>query len=75
MTIPPSLVSITGSMVVVFVSDRSVSGAGFFAHFRAIDASEDCHRTFTAPSGQISFNASEMKISTFCDYYIMVGFF
>lgn len=69
---PPSLISTSGKMVVVFVSDRSVSGIGFNANYQAVDINRDCDRTFTASSGRFNFNASELKYTVSCDYHIMV---
>lgn len=73
MSLPPPLLSTLGKMVVVFISDRSVSGAGFSAIFKAADIATDCDRTFTAPSGTITFDPSIFSQITKCDYHILVN--
>ncbi|KAI1719026.1 CUB domain-containing protein [Ditylenchus destructor] len=73
MSLPPPLLSTLGKMVVVFISDRSVSGAGFSAIFKAADIATDCDRTFTAPSGTITFDPSIFSQITKCDYHILLS--
>lgn len=72
---PPPLLSTENSMTIVFISDRSVNGAGFSATYQAIDASMDCDRTFTAQSGRIEFDPNLHPRATKCDYHILVGDF
>ena len=68
-----SLLSTTGQLVLVFTSDRSVSGAGFSAKFKAIDLAMDCDRTFTASSGQIDFNSRDYAQGVGqCDFHIVL---
>uniref|UniRef100_A0A915DCG2 Cubilin n=1 Tax=Ditylenchus dipsaci TaxID=166011 RepID=A0A915DCG2_9BILA len=72
MNLPPPLLSTAGKMAVVFISDRSVSGTGFSASIQKVDLSADCDRTFTAPSGDITFNPSMFSQVTKCDYHIVL---
>uniref|UniRef100_A0A914BUV6 Cubilin n=1 Tax=Acrobeloides nanus TaxID=290746 RepID=A0A914BUV6_9BILA len=69
---PPPLLSTENSMTIVFISDRSVNGAGFSATYQAIDASMDCDRTFTAKSGRIEFDPNLHPRATKCDYHILL---
>ncbi|VDM47594.1 unnamed protein product [Toxocara canis] len=67
---PPSILSTGSQLTVVFKSDRSVNGAGFSARWQAVDAQADCHRTFTASSGEIVINIEPAQRITQCDYLI-----
>uniref|UniRef100_A0A914ZLL6 CUB domain-containing protein n=1 Tax=Parascaris univalens TaxID=6257 RepID=A0A914ZLL6_PARUN len=67
---PPSILSTGSQLTVVFKSDRSVNGAGFSARWQAVDAQTDCHRTFTATSGEIAINIEAAQRVTQCDYLI-----
>ncbi|VDP10672.1 unnamed protein product [Heligmosomoides polygyrus] len=69
--LPPTILSGSYKMAVVFSSDRSIAGNGFSARFEAVDASNDCDRTFTAPSGEIIFDGSQGRYSQ-CDFHISV---
>ncbi|GMR59052.1 hypothetical protein PMAYCL1PPCAC_29247, partial [Pristionchus mayeri] len=69
MLTPPPINSITNQMAVVFKTDRSVSGTGFFATFETIDDSFDCDHTITASSGTIFFNGTAAA-NPECDYHI-----
>jgi hypothetical protein len=61
-------------MALVFVSDRSVNGAGFSARFQAVDLASHCDRTFTAASGRFTFDSSQFEQADSCDYRIQVSF-
>ncbi|KJH40084.1 CUB domain protein [Dictyocaulus viviparus] len=69
--LPPTLLSSTYKMAVVFSTDRSVAGNGFSARFEAVDIVNDCDRTFTSPSGEIVFDGSQGRYSQ-CDFHISV---
>ncbi|WKY13932.1 hypothetical protein Q1695_004623 [Nippostrongylus brasiliensis] len=69
--LPPTILSSSYKMAVVFSSDRSIAGNGFSARFEAVDANNDCDRTFTAPSGEIVFDGSQGRFSQ-CDFHISV---
>jgi hypothetical protein len=59
-------------MAIVFLSDRSVGGAGFSAKFEAVDLTSHCHRTFTDASGEFTFDYSNFPQASNCDYRIQV---
>ena len=61
-------------MSVVFLSDRSVNGAGFSANYRSVSIMDDCDQTFTDSSGTIEFNVTKHPRATMCDYVITVSF-
>ncbi|RCN50946.1 CUB domain protein, partial [Ancylostoma caninum] len=69
--LPPTLLSSTYKMAVVFSSDRSIAGNGFSARFEGIDPSTDCDRTYTAPAGEIIFDGTQGRYSQ-CDFHISV---
>ncbi|MCJ8728547.1 hypothetical protein PDJAM_G00005700 [Pangasius djambal] len=48
---PPSLTSTDNLMTVLFVTDSSIAIEGFAASYVSINASTDCSRVFTAPTG------------------------
>uniref|UniRef100_A0A914WPV4 Cubilin n=1 Tax=Plectus sambesii TaxID=2011161 RepID=A0A914WPV4_9BILA len=70
--VPPSIVSSTNQLVVLFKSDRSVNNAGFSATYTAIDPAIDCDRTYTATSGYIeSLNYPQLITAVMeCKYII-----
>ncbi|VDM59738.1 unnamed protein product [Angiostrongylus costaricensis] len=70
--LPPTLLSGSYKMAVVFNSDRSIAGNGFSARFEGVDTANDCDRTYTAPSGEIVFDGSQGRYSQ-CDFHISVS--
>ncbi|VDK30363.1 unnamed protein product [Gongylonema pulchrum] len=68
--LPPPVLSTGSRLTVVFKSDRSVNGAGFVAKWQAVDAKQDCHRTYTATSGTIEIRAETVLKFAQCDYQI-----
>uniref|UniRef100_A0A1I8B1I3 Cubilin n=1 Tax=Meloidogyne hapla TaxID=6305 RepID=A0A1I8B1I3_MELHA len=71
--LPPPLISNTGQMAVVFISDRSVSGSGFSAKFQSINLTSHCDRTFTASSGEFIFDFGDYEQNEHCDYKIQIS--
>ncbi|KAL3108031.1 hypothetical protein niasHT_018193 [Heterodera trifolii] len=71
-SLPPPLLSSGAQMALVFLSDRSLSGAGFAARFQAVDLASHCDRTFTASEAQFDFDASEFAQSDNCVYRIVL---
>ncbi|GMT10508.1 hypothetical protein PFISCL1PPCAC_1805, partial [Pristionchus fissidentatus] len=71
MLTPPPIHSENNQMAVVFKSDRSVAGAGFYATFETTDDSYECDQTFTASSGTIFFNGTS-SVNPECDYHINI---
>uniref|UniRef100_A0A1I7UVG7 Cubilin n=1 Tax=Caenorhabditis tropicalis TaxID=1561998 RepID=A0A1I7UVG7_9PELO len=69
--LPPAVFSTSNTMVVVFVSDRSVSGPGWNAKFEAVNPKSTCDYTLTAPSGRIDFNPEQLRRDK-CVYHIAV---
>nr|CAD2192583.1 unnamed protein product [Meloidogyne enterolobii] len=72
-SLPPPLISNSGQMAVVFISDRSVSGSGFSAKFQAIDLTSHCDRTFTASSGEFVFDFRNFEQNEYCNYKIQIS--
>uniref|UniRef100_A0A914YVV2 CUB domain-containing protein n=1 Tax=Panagrolaimus superbus TaxID=310955 RepID=A0A914YVV2_9BILA len=72
MSKPPALLSKGNKMSVVFLSDRSVNGAGFSATYRGVEAADDCDQTFTNLEGIIEFNSSVHPRATQCNYIVML---
>ncbi|KAF7634605.1 hypothetical protein Mgra_00005942 [Meloidogyne graminicola] len=70
--LPPPIISNSGQMAVVFISDRSVSGSGFSAKFQAIDLTSHCDRTFTSSSGEFIFDFKDFEQNEYCDYRIQI---
>ncbi|ULT88642.1 hypothetical protein L3Y34_007689 [Caenorhabditis briggsae] len=70
--IPPAIFSTSNTMAVVFVSDRSVAGAGWNAKFEAISRRTTCDYTMTAPSGSLVFNPDMGTKYDKCEYHIAV---
>nr|CAD2206335.1 unnamed protein product [Meloidogyne enterolobii] len=72
-SLPPPLISNSGQMAVVFISDRSVSGSGFSAKFQAIDLTSHCDRTFTESSGEFVFDFRNFEQNEYCNYKIQIS--
>ncbi|GMS80060.1 hypothetical protein PENTCL1PPCAC_2235, partial [Pristionchus entomophagus] len=71
MLTPPPIFSVNHQLAIVFKSDRSVAGSGFFASFETIDDTFECDHTFTASSGIIFFNGTN-SANPECDYHINI---
>ncbi|KAI6227549.1 putative cubilin [Aphelenchoides fujianensis] len=67
---PPPILVQSNRLSVVFLSDRSVAGTGFSAHWDAVDLKTDCDRTFTETSGVIAFNSTDFPRATSCTFRI-----
>ncbi|KAI6170816.1 putative cubilin [Aphelenchoides bicaudatus] len=69
---PPPILTTHSTMAIVFLSDRSVSGTGFSAHWEAVNLAKDCNRVFNEPSGLITFDSDDFEDVTTCDYIIVL---
>ncbi|CAD6193661.1 unnamed protein product [Caenorhabditis auriculariae] len=69
--LPPAIMSPANKMVLVFISDRSVAGSGFSAKYEAVEESQTCDQTFLAPSGEIVFNSTEVRVNK-CSFHVAV---
>jgi hypothetical protein len=75
--LPPSILSSTNRLALVFKSDRSIHGGGFSARIEGVDVNVDCDRTFTAASGNITSIGYPASIDRLlvCNYHIVVSQF
>lgn len=71
-TLPPFVLVPTAQLALVFMSDRSVNGAGFSAHWDSVNMTADCDRVYTALSGTIRFNQSDYAATQQCDIHIVL---
>ncbi|VDN53966.1 unnamed protein product [Dracunculus medinensis] len=67
---PPSVLSNGNQLTLVFKSDRSVSGQGFSANWKAVNIKNECDRSYTAVSGKIQIKVDKEHKSTDCNYHI-----
>ncbi|KAI6211378.1 putative cubilin [Aphelenchoides besseyi] len=71
--VPPPLLTESNRLSLVFLSDRSVSGRGFSAHWDSVNLTLDCDRTFTEDSGVIEFNSTNYQRATSCSFKISLS--
>uniref|UniRef100_A0A1I7RXF4 Cubilin n=1 Tax=Bursaphelenchus xylophilus TaxID=6326 RepID=A0A1I7RXF4_BURXY len=69
---PPPIVSASGTLVVVFTSDRSVNGIGFTAHYDVVNLHNFCDVTLTQQSGVLEFNRSNYGNIEECNFRIVL---